>query len=298
MKIQPKSALSFQLGMFIILLFSALTNTLQGQSDDYGVPVFNSVSTGEKQVNNMLLISNYYTLSNNIENKLSSVFIASQPTLDQIQNAAVTLQSDFFILTRERNIIATITLMNAPKREFTIYILSQNKQITAPCDLVGDITENRANELVQKKYDTTAYIGEGQLHFNGQTFQIIKNSDIENAVLDVIKHEKLNMKRPSGTYVPSKEELKNYILSESAVGRPLDFFSEIKGHEYDGLQIKPGLFTTKQGVALYKWGRACFDIGVNTPADAVEIFSEYQGKPTSPRDQDYIKMGFYKEWEK
>jgi hypothetical protein len=58
------------------------------------------------------------------------------------------------------------------------------------------------------------------------------------------------------------------------------------------------VFTTKQSVALYKWGRDCFDIGVNTVEDAWDIFSEHQGKPVNARDKEYIKAGFYKEWEK
>jgi hypothetical protein len=58
------------------------------------------------------------------------------------------------------------------------------------------------------------------------------------------------------------------------------------------------VFTTKQSVALYKWGRACFDIGVNTVEDAYGIFAEHQGKPVNAQDKEYIKAGFYKEWEK
>ena len=49
------------------------------------------------------------------------------------------------------------------------------------------------------------------------------------------------------------------VLTESKAGGKLDFFSEIKGHEYDGIQVKPGVFSTKIGIALYKWGRAFED---------------------------------------
>jgi hypothetical protein len=47
-----------------------------GQTDKNGNPVFNSVSTTEKSFDDFLLISNYYTLKNNIENKQSSVFVS------------------------------------------------------------------------------------------------------------------------------------------------------------------------------------------------------------------------------
>ena len=84
----------------IILTFLTLRQVF-GQTDKNGNPVFNSVSTNEKVIGDFLLISNYYTLKNNIENRQSSVFISEQPTLDQVEKAAVNLASDFYILTKE-----------------------------------------------------------------------------------------------------------------------------------------------------------------------------------------------------
>ena len=262
----------------IILTFLTLGQVF-GQTDKNGNPVFNSVSTNEKVIGDFLLISNYYTLKNNIENRQSSVFISEQPTLDQVEKAAVNLASDFYILTKESK-------------------MKTNQQSKYPCDLTGDITENRANELVKGKYDSTAFIKNDILNFNGKEFKIISNKEIEGAVWTLIKKEKLNKKKPSDIMLPSKNEIKNYIISESKEGGSLDFFTEIKGKEFDGVQIKPGVFTTKQSVALYKWGRACFEIGVNTVEDAYEIYAEFLGKPVNERDKEYIKSGFYKEWEK
>jgi hypothetical protein len=176
--------------------------------------------------------------------------------------------------------------------------MATNKQSTFPCKFIGDITESRAKEIVKDKYDPTATIENGKLKFNGKEFAIISNQEIEDAVWNLIKDEKLDKKKPSDIILPSKKELKNYILTETKEGGKLDFFTEIKGKEYDGVQIKPGVFTTKQSIALYKWGRACFDIGVNTVEDAYEIYSEFKSKPINERDKDYIRMGFYKEWEK
>lgn len=268
------------------------------QTDKNGNPVFNSISTNEKAVDNFLLISNYYTLKNNLENKQSSVFISEKPTLDQIEKAAINLASDFFILTKESKMVVMVMLQNDPEREFMSITMANNKQSTFPCKLTGDITENRAKEIIKEKYDTTATIQNGKLNFNGKEFTIITNQDIEDAVWKLIKDEKLDRKKPSDIILPSKKELKNYILTETQEGAKLDFFTKIKGKEYDGVQIKPGVFTTKQSIALYKWGRACFDLGVNTVEDAYDIYSEFKSKPINNRDKDYIRMGFYKEWEK
>jgi hypothetical protein len=191
-----------------------------------------------------------------------------------------------------------IMLQNDPTREFMTVAMADNKQTTFPCSLSGDITENRASEIVKENYDSTAKIENDTLIFNNKKFQIITNKEIKEAVLELIKKEKLDKNKPSKITLLSKKEIQDYILSETKVGGKLDFFTEIKGKEYDGVQVKPGLFATNQSVALYKWGRACYDIGVNTIEDAYEIFSKFKGKPISDREKDYIKMGFYKEWEK
>lgn len=282
----------------IIILTILSLGQVFAQTDKNGNPVFNSVSTNEKAIDNFLLISNYYTLRNNIENRQSSVFISEKPTLDQIEKAATNLASDFFILTKESKMVVMVMLQNDPKREFMTITMATKQQSTFPCKLSGDITENRANEIIKEKYDTTATIENGKLKFNGKSLIIISNQEIEDAVWKLIKDEKLDKKKPSDIMMPSKKELRNYILTETKEGGKLDFFTEIKGKEYDGVQIKPGLFTTKQSIALYKWGRACFDIGINTIEDVYEIFAEFKQKELNQRDKEYIKMGFDKEWEK
>lgn len=283
----------------IIILSILCTGNLFAQTDKNGNPVFNSVSTNEKHLgDDNLLISNYYTLKTNIENPKSSVFIDQKPSLDQIEKAAVNLPSDFFILTKKSKVIAMIMLQNDPKKQFMILVMSTRQQTTANCNVKGDITQNRANELVKEQYDPKAKIENGVLTFNGKTFNIISDTDIEASILDVINKEKIDKEEPSDMTIPSKKELADYILKETKEGGKLDFFTEIKGKEFDGVQIKPGLFSTQQGVALYKWGRACFEIGVNKVEDAYEIFAAYKGRQLNQRETEYIQMGFTKEFEK
>lgn len=281
-----------------IILTFLIFGQLFSQTDNNGNPVFNSILTNEKEIDNFMLITNYYTLKNNIDNKHSSVFISETPSLKQIEESAITLPSDFFLLTKERKMVVMILLQNDPKREFMTIEVKTNKQSIFPCKLKGDITENRANEIIKEKYDENASISNDILNFNGKKFKIISNQEIEKAVLALIKKEKLDKKAVSDVMIPSQNEIKSYILFETKENGNLDFFTKIEGEEQDGVQIKPGVFTTKQSVALYQWGRACFDIGVNTIEDAYEIFAEYQGKPVNERDKEYIKAGFYKEWEK
>jgi hypothetical protein len=283
----------------IILILAILSiGTIFAQTDKNGSPIFNSVSTNEKTIDNFTLISNYYTLRNNIENKLSSVYVTEKPTLDQIENAAIHLVSDFYILTKESKMVVMVLLQNEPKRAFMTINMGTKEKEVFPCNLSGDITENRAEEIIKEKYDPNATIENGKLKFNGKEFIIIANQELEDAIWSLIKKEKLDKKKPSKIILPSKNELKNFILTESKEGGKLDFFTEIKGKEYDGVQIKPGVFTTKVSIALYQWGRACFDIGVNTIEDVYAIYSEFKQKELNQREKEYIKLGFEKDWEK
>ncbi len=278
----------------LLILFS--WNITFSQSDEN--PVFNSVIIEENDYNDYTIVSNYYTLHNNIENTLSSVYISEKPTLNQIEDAALNLPSDFFIITKDRKVAVMIMIEKKPNYNFIVLKSKSGQNSNFECNLKGDISENRANEIIKNNYDSKALIHNGTLIFNNKKFKIISNEQIEEAVLNLIKTEKLNEVEPSEIIIPSQKEIKSYILTESKEGGDLDFFTEIKGKEYDGVQIKPGVFTTLRSIALYQWGRACFDIGVNTVEDAYQIYSEYTEKTINERDKEYIRMGFYKEWEK
>lgn len=280
----------------IALLFIAIQGI--AQTDKNGNPVFNSVSTNEETIKDFKLISNYYTLKNNIENKSSSVYISGNPTLAEIENAAINLPSDFFLVTKNQAIISMVMIQNIPTRQFLVINPITGLQKQFNCSLKGDITENRANEIIKEGFDPAAKIKGDKLYFNNKKLTIIENQEIKDAVLKLIEKEKLSIGDKAGVKILSKEEIKAMILNESKEGGKLDFFTEIKGHEYDGVQIKPGLFTTKLGVALYQWGRANFELGVNTVEDALIYWKEFKGREANQREKDYITKGFNKELEK
>lgn len=96
----------------------------------------------------------------------------------------------------------------------------------------------------------------------------------------------------------SQSELRTYILKESKEGGELDFFTPIKGHEYDGIQVKPGIYETKLGLALYRWGKANYDTGIESLDEVYSIYSEYKERPINEKEKTYIKMGYGRELEK
>ncbi|QJP35404.1 hypothetical protein F0365_13850 [Nonlabens sp. Ci31] len=280
--------------IFAILIFG----TIYSQTDQNGNPVFNSIITSEQVFDEYDLVSNYYTLENNIENKNSSVYISENPTLDKVEKFATELPSDFFLITKNQQMLNMILIISKPKMTFVVMDMATNKQSEYNFKLRGDITENRANEIIKINYDTDAEIKRGKLYFNNKKFRIISNADINRAVLSLINKEELGKSNSSEVKILSQEELKKIILIETKEGGKLDYFTEIKGQEYDGIQIKPGVFSTKLGMALYQWGRANFENGVNTLEDAYKIFSEFKERELNQREKEYIKLGFNKELEK
>ena len=283
----------------LTILFTILTfGNIYSQTDRNGNPVFNSIITNEQEFEEFNLVFNYYTIKNNIENKNSSVFISENPTLDEVEKFATELPSDFFLITKNQQISNLILIVSEPKMTFVVINMATNKRSEYDCKLRGDITENRANEIIKAKYDTDAKIKEGKLYFNNKKFKIITNAEINDAVLSLINKEKLDKSNPSEIKMSSQEELKNIILIETKEGGQLDYFTEIKGHENEGIQIKPGVFSTKLGIALYKWGRAAFENGINTLDDAYKIFAEFKERELNQKEKEYIKLGFNKELEK
>lgn len=280
---------------FLLLI---ITSQVLSQTDHNGNPVFNSISTNEETIEDFQLISNYYTLINNIENKNSSVYISNKPTLDEIENAATNLPSDFFIITKKQTMVNMVMILNKPTRQFFVINPTTRKQEQFPCSIKGDITENRANEIIKEKFDPKSEIRGSNLYFNNKKLAIISNKKIKEDILKLIDREKLNSEDDSNIRILTKDDIKKIVLGESKEGGKLDFFTPIKGHEYDGIQIKPGVFSTKSGIALYQWGQANFELGTNTLEDALEFWAEFKGRQANEKEKAYIKMGFNKELEK
>lgn len=282
-----------------IIAFLTFSFHLFSQTDKNGNPVFNSITLVEEKIDDYQLNSNYYTLANNIMNKNSSVFISEKPSLDQIETAATKLPSDFFLVIKENSPLKMIMIADkSPEKVFFTINPSDGSSEIYPCDITGDITENRAKEIIEQKFDANAKINGGKLFFNNKEFSIITNEEIKNKVKKLIKDKKLNEGNSSHIKIADKGLLRKMIIEQTKEGGKLDFFTEIKGHEMDGVQIKKGVFTTKSGIALYKWGRENFELGVNTSDDALKIWEEIKARKPNQREIEYIIMGFNKELEK
>jgi hypothetical protein len=282
---------------YLLALFLFTSLQLFSQIDKHGNPIFNSIATGEETIGDFQLLSNYYTLKNNLENKGSSVYISENPTLDEIEYAAQNLPSDFFLIVRDKSILSMVMLLNKPTKQYFVVNPTTGEQQLFSCSIEGDISENRANEIVDGKYDSKAKIKGNVLHFNKKKLKIISNKDINEGIKKLIQQKKLTIVDSENFKILTKEDLREIVLRESKEGGKFDFFTEIKEKEFDAVQIKPGVFTTNLSVALYKWGRANYELGTNTLEEAMEFWKEIKDREPNEREAEYIKMGYNKEWE-
>lgn len=283
--------------ILILILLSTASHCF-AQIDDNGNPVFNSVFTSEDTFKNYHLIANYYTLKNNIDNKRSSVYISAVPSINENLNAATNLPSDFFIINNDQGMVRMAILLNQPKFLFIVIDPATGKQSEYTCSIKGDITENRAKELIREKFDPDGKIVGNLLYFNEKTLKIIANKTIKDSLVVLIEKEQLYT--PTATpqvKIRTQAEIKTHILQESKEDGELDFFTEIKGKEYEGIFVKPKVMATRQGMAFYKWGKACYDLGIESVDDTLSIYAEFKGRALNQREKDYIKMGFNLELE-
>lgn len=257
---------------------------------------FHSIQIRESKIKNHTLIYGYYTLQNNINNANSSVFLDSNPTPEQAMIAAINLPSDFVAIRDSQTVIAIILLVNKPKREFLIIDPIRQSQYELPCNLLGDITSNRANELMQHDFESKSYIQNGELIIQGRKLKIISNNVLEKEILEIIASEGLLTQEK--VILSDAEKKKTLILQQSVENRPLDYFTKIKGKENMEIEIVPGVYETNLNFALYTWGRATKDLGIETVDFSLLIWQELVHRNPTAQEIDMIRSGFNKSWEK
>jgi hypothetical protein len=96
---------------------------------------------------------------------------------------------------------------------------------------------------------------------------------------------------------PTKADLHRQIIEDSKPGGGLDFFTPIQGHESEEVEVKPGVMSTRLGVALYHWGKSCASLGVKSATEALEIWAAFKGRAANAQEKEQIALGFRRGWD-
>ena len=276
----------------ILLSVFALFNAF-GQLDKQGNPIFNSELISEEKFDNFELTSNYYNIKDNISNKQSSVYVSDNPTLKDYLNFSRDLPSYNFIVHDGPHVILGIVVLQRNKGDKTTLsynIINPNngQSIETPCNVFGEISEVRVQELEKIKVDTSATIltmPNGTLYlFNGMAYRIQPYDELKAEVVEIAKQIVNNGKN---------EESKNpieYIKKESIDGK-LDFNKTLDKEE-QGLFVYDGMAYNKKDFAIYLWGKKVKFIGIKSSKKATLLWEEINERTLTEPEKKALVNGF------
>jgi len=273
------------------LLFLVAAIPAFAQTEKPGEPIVKSVIVSEVTIKDFQLSANYYTIKNNLSNRSSKAYVADRPSLGQITAAAVRMPSEMYTVSKKGNQLSMILFIAGGENTFLVIDPLSKIQTAFKTNLTGAITENRAKELIKEKYDPAASIKGGQLTFSKMQHTIIPNEKISAAVIALIEKEGLSNEGPAGSTL-TYAQIHQQIISGSKEGGKFDFFTPIKGREYDEKQLRPGMIVPNISAALYEWGKANAEIGVKSVQDALAYFAAINSRPASNREIEFITLGF------
>lgn len=271
------SIISFLLFFTSVKLFS--------QIDKNGNPVFNSVNIEKTNLDDFEIISNYYTIKDNIDNKLSSVFVRESPSIEDFVNFSTKLPSYYFMLVNHGNVQGMAMLIPSPKDDsyfYNVIIPYNNSNIIIPSSLRGKITEHRAKELAVIK-NNDSKITDNQFHISSSNLEIIPFqkvlSEFKEVVVDKIKSASKTDNR-----------LEEYIKSESKEGGKFDFKKKLEDSE--GLIAYESILYNKKDFAILMWSAAVKSLGYNDFDKAKDLWKSINGRELTEPELKAFKKGF------
>ncbi|WP_121459949.1 hypothetical protein [Chryseobacterium defluvii] len=274
-----------QLSILIFLIF-LISSKLYSQLDKNGNPIFNSEKIESFNFENVEIISSYYTIKDNIDNKQSSVFINENPSLDDYWNFSTKLPTYYFMIADKGNVKGMLMLI--PKKEddsffYNIIILGKNENFQVASKLKGKITENRAKELAGIK-KTNAIVNDDVLKFGNKDFQILKYHDVIEEVKIIAKEKIID------NHDNENSNIEEYIKTESKGGK-LDFKNTVE--KYDGAFINfEGVLYNKKDFAILMWGAAVKKNGIKELNKAKLLWQEINERELTEPELKALRKGF------
>ena len=106
--------------------------------------------------------------------------------------------------------------------------------------------------------------------------------------------------KPTDTILSIKPEIASKILSASTNGGDLDFWTPIKGHEYDGQVIQTGasakdkVVATKKEIAVIQWAYNLTKIGIKR-SDIILLYGELKKRKIRDDEIKLLDLGINKQ---
>jgi len=275
-----------------ILLFTIFVLTrVYGQTDQHRIPVYNSNWISEDTFDNFELHSGYFNIKDNISNKKSSAYVNDNPTLADYLKFARGRTSNFFIVHKGQDFLLMIMLVQineGNKTTFTYNIVNPNngKRMEVPCNVFGEITEKRVDELLELKIDSTAKIldmsGGKSFLFNGIAYKIQPYDKMKAEVIELATQ-----------VISGGEKIKDPVdyIKKETIGGKLDFNKKLENKE-ESLFLYEGITYTKKEFAIYLWGKKVKMIGIKSSKKATKLWEEINERTLTKQEKKALVKGF------
>jgi hypothetical protein len=275
---------------FLLFAVFAITSAF-GQIDQHGNPVFNNELISEEKLDNFELTSSYYNINDNISNKESSVYVSDNPTIDDYLKFARDLPSNFLIIPNGQEAIVAIMLLqrhDGGKTALTYNIINPHngKSMEVPCNVFGEITEKRVDELLKLKVDSTAKIidmpGGKSFLFNGIAYKIQPYDKLKAEVIEL-----------ANQLISGEEEIKDPVeyIKKETIGGKLDY-NKVLEKENQSLFVYDGLAYNKKDFAIYLWGKKVKMVGIKSSGKAIKLWEEINNITLTEPERKALSSGF------
>lgn len=274
------------------ITFFFITTWCFGQFDKNGNPIFNSIELEHEEVDDYTISYSYFTIDNNINNSNSSVFVQENPTAEEYFTFSRDLPSYGIIVHKNGDVLTSILLNQDNKTnvaKFTFEVINPNNghNITVPCSTWGDITEERAKELIKLNIDSKIRMvdlpnnGTG-LMYNNIAYRIQPFNELKLEIKTLVKELLL-----------AKERLKDpiaYIEKESIQG-DLDFNLKLE-KESPSSFIYDNVFYSKKDFAIFLWGKAVASMDALSSKEAVKLWTKIHKRKLTKIEKKTLIKGF------
>lgn len=276
----------------ILVICLTLNQLLAQQSPAPDVKMDHEI-LGTEDMGNFELTSGYYPIQGNIDNPECVFFFSESPSMEEYFNFARGVAAYFFIIHQGKAVISQIVVM--PKKdgaETTLYYNVQNpvtgETINVECGVSGDIAEKRAEELLQLEIDKDMEIvdlptgGQGLL-FQGIPYPIQSYDALKAEVTELAKRLMAPQLKPI-------ENPEMFIRAES-IGGKLDFAKVLEKEERKTFAYE-GVTYSKKDFAIFLWGQAVKQLGIQSTERAVQLWEEIQGRKLTGPEEQALTKGF------
>lgn len=93
-------------------------------------------------------------------------------------------------------------------------------------------------------------------------------------------------------------QFRNELIKESKNNGQLDYWTPIKGHEFDGERIEHDFYVCKEDAALIKWTYKLTITGIRNKMDIISLYEELKGRQANTNELNYIDYAYHKALEK